>query len=263
MTDRGIATVVGSALLALVIAGLLAVGAMSGSEQRRGDARTRIFFGDRPPAVRTVEQVQARVPLVVRPLVPVQREVAGGAREAAGYVLLLIGVTAALVFAREQVVASYRASLGGWRAIARVWMLGLALLALIASATFLLAVVLLGSFVSGEGTFARAAFGSLAAAALLTAILVAAVAIVVGMVALVGSSGAFWRLGDAILSVPALARFGRAAPPAFVAGLGATVVYLLAQAPVIGRPVAILALAYAIGSVAAARLGHAPRPSPG
>lgn len=257
MTDRGIAVLAGAIVLAAVVGGFLVIGALGTQPERRGEFRSRFFFGDRPPpAARTIEQVQDRVPQPLRALVAPQRQVAGAFREAAGYLLLVLAVAAALVFGRDQVVAAYRASLGGWRAQARVLALGIALLAIIASAVFLSAVVLLGSLAGPAGPVGPGGPGALGALLQLVVTAVSVVAVIVAIVALVGFAAASWRLGDAIVSIGPLARIGQAAPSAIVALLGATVVYVLTQLPAIGPLIALVALAYAIGSAATARIAH-------
>ncbi len=260
MSDRGVAIAAGAALLAVVVAGFLFVGAMGAAGQTGTDVRPRIFFGPRPPAAaRTVEQIQARVPLAIRPLVPLQRNVAFAAHDAARYVLLLLGVAAVVVFAREQVVACYRASLGGWRSIVRVALLGVALLGLIASAAFLSFVVLLGSFARAAGAAGTVRAGGLGVATGLVQFTVTAMAaglLIVAIVALVGFAGSAWRLADVLLSAGPGGRIAQAAPGALVAVAGATLIYLLAQLPIVGTIIAIVAIAYGLGSAAAARLGH-------
>lgn len=260
MSDRGVAIAAGAALLAIVVAGFLLVGAMGAAGQAGTTARPRIFFGPRPPAAaRTVEQIQARFPLAVRPFVVMQRNVAVAAREAAGYLLLLLGVAAVVVFAREQVVACYRASLGGWRSVLRVALLGLALVALIVSSAFLSFVVLLGSFARVAGGGRAVPAGGIGIATGLVQFTVTAMAaglLIVAIVALVGFAGSAWRLADVLLSAGPGARIAHAAPSALVAVAGATLIYLLAQLPIVGAIITIIAIAYGLGSAAAARLGH-------
>src|SRR2546430_17628461 len=85
----------------------------SSSGQRPG-----IFFSPRssPPPARTVVEAQRDLPAPLQPIVPVQRGLTDTTRDAAGYLLILLGTSAALVLARDQVGSTYRASLGGWRA---------------------------------------------------------------------------------------------------------------------------------------------------
>ncbi len=259
MSDRGVAIAAGAALLAVVIAGFLLVGAMGAAGERAG-VRPRIFFGERPPAAaRTVEQLQERVPAPLRAFVPLQRDVAVAARDAAGYVLLLLGVAAVVVFARQQAAACYRASLGGWRSILRVGLLGLALVAVVVSAVFLTFVVLIGSLAAAADTGAviRSGQGVAAGFVQLSVTGLAAGLLVVALVSLVGFTGTAWRLGDALLAVRPLARVGQGAPPALIALGGATLIYLLAQLPGLGPIIGVVALAFGLGSAAAARLGHA------
>jgi len=263
VSERGIGVVLIAVVVAATLGLLLFVGAAGARTERGGQVDPRVFFGDRPPpAARTIAQIQERVPGAVRPLVPVQRQVAAAFREAAGYLLVLLGVAAALVFARGPVVAGYRASLGGWRTQVRALALGGALLALIVSALFLtfasiLGVVAVDAPVGPVG--ARGGFALGPASVLQVGITAVGVAIVLlGIVALVGLAAAAWRVGDAIVSFRPLARIGQVTPPTLIALLGASLVYLVAQLPVIGPIVLIGALAYALGIVAAARLAPAP-----
>jgi hypothetical protein len=266
MTDRGIALLAGALVVAAVLGMILFTGAIGMRFEAAGEARRPgVFVGDRPPpAARTIEQVQARLPAAVRPIVPMQRQVASAFRDAAAYLLILLGVAAALVFARGAVTAIYRSSLGGWRVHARALVLGAALLAVMASALFLLFVVMLGSAVGSDrqvgtavgpapGVGAGAAFAPLLQVGV-TAVSVALV--LVGLVGLVGLAAASWRLGDAILSLRPLTRLAQGTPATLVALLGVSLIYLLAQVPFIGPMIGMAAVAYAIGSVAAARLGH-------
>lgn len=246
----------GALVVAVVVTGLLLVGAMATRPDRPGELRPRVFFGDRsPPVGRTIEQIQERVPPAARPFVPLTRGVAAGFADAAGYVLLLIGVSGTLIFAREQVLAGYRTSIGGWRVQLRTLGLGTALLVLIASASFLAFVALLGSLAGPGPTRGGFPFQPL------LQIGVSAVSVVIvlaGIVALVGFSAAAWRLGDALLALRPLARFGQRVPAPLAALLGATIVYLLAQLPVAGNAVVLLVVAYSLGTVTAARLARGP-----
>ena len=100
-------------------------GASSSAGQRPG-----IFFSPRtsPPPARTISEAQRDLPAPLQPILPVQRGLTDTARDAAGYLLILLGTSAALVLARDQVVSTYRASLGGWRAQLRVIGSGLAVI---------------------------------------------------------------------------------------------------------------------------------------
>lgn len=262
---------VGILLIGLVIAGVLGLvlftGAAGARGPRAGDVDPRVFFGDRPPpAARTIAQLEERVPGAVRPIVPVQRQIALAFRDAAGYLLILLGVAASLVFARGPVLAGYRATHGGWRAHLRLLALGGALLAVVGSALFLMFISMLGVVAgpqTGLGTAVGVASGRggfvLGPAPLLevgvTAIAVAIV--LVAIVVIVGLAAASWRLGDWIVSLRPLSRLGQGTPPTLIALLGASLVYLVSQLPVIGPVVLVGAVAYALGIVAAARLGPA------
>jgi len=81
-------------------------------------ARPRVFvsFAARSAAPRRpIAEAQRSVPIPFRAIVPLQRHVSEAARDAAGYLLVLLGVSAALVLARGPVLGAYRATNGGWR----------------------------------------------------------------------------------------------------------------------------------------------------
>ncbi len=256
MSERTVAIAGGIAFLGIVIAGFLLIGAMTAPADRRADVRPRIFFGDRPPAAaRTLDQIEERLPLQLRAFLPVERNVAIAARDAARYVLLLLGIAAVMVFAREHVVAAYRSLLGGPRALLRAALLGLALLAVAVSVTFLLFVVMLGSFAEPRGS---GTFGITVGIAQLGVTVLSAGLLIVAVIALIGFTGAAWRLGDAALSLGPLRRIGQAAPATLVVVVSATLIYLLAQIQVVGSIITIAAIAFGLGSAAAARLAHAP-----
>lgn len=262
MSDRGLGALLVAVVLAAVLGLVLFVGAAGARSAGTGAVEPRVFFGDRPPpAARAIAQIQERVPPAMRPIVPVQRQVATLFREAAAYLLVLMSVGAALVFARGPVLAAYRATLGGWRAHLRALGLGIALLAVIGSALFLMFTSMLGVVAGPVARFegVRGGFSLGPAFLLQLGITAIAVAIVlIAIVAAVGAAAAAWRLGDAVLSVRPLARFGRATPSMLIALLGASLVYLVTQLPVVGNLALVVAIAYALGTVAAARLAPAP-----
>ncbi len=273
MSDRGTGVILVTVVLAAVLGLVLFIGAAGARSAGTGAVEPRVFFGDRPPpAARTIAQIQERVPGAVRAFVPVQRQVAIAFSEAAGYLLVLLAVGTALVFARGAVVSAYRVTLGGWRVHVRSLALGGALLAVIGSALFLLFMATLG-VVAGPPTpftaerpetaaavaVGRGGFALGPASLLQVGTTTIGVAIVlIAIVATIGFAAAAWRLGDAALSLRPLARLGQATPPTLIALLGASLVYLVTQLPVIGQLALVLALAYALGTVAAARLAPAP-----
>ena len=271
MSDRGAGVILVTVVLAAVLGLVLFIGAAGARSAGTGAVEPRVFFGDRPPpAARTIAQIQERVPGAVRAFVPVQRQVAIAFSEAAGYLLVLLAVGTALVFARGAVVSAYRVTLGGWRAHARSLALGGALLAVIGSALFLLFMATLGVVAGPPTPFAaerpetavavgRAGFALGPASLLQIGTTTIGVAIVlIAIVATIGFAAAAWRLGDAALSLRPLSGLGRATPPTLIALLGASLVYLVTQLPIIGQFALMLALAYALGTVAAARLAPAP-----
>src|SRR4029077_4878398 len=142
MRQRDALLVFGAVMLAVGISAILLASSLAASSPGR-----RIFFDARnsPPPARTVTETQRDLPLALQPIVPLQRGVTDTARDAAGYLLTLPATSGALVLAREQVVSTYRASLGGWRSQLRVLLSGLAVLGIGASAAALAWVVFLGS----------------------------------------------------------------------------------------------------------------------
>jgi hypothetical protein len=250
--------VLSAVILAVGVAGLLLVGTLT--TPARGEGRPSFFFGgQRVPAPRSIDVVQRQAPESIRMIVPIQRGVSDNARDAAGYLLVLLGVSAALVLAREPVLATYRAALGGWRAQARVLATGIAVLGLTASTVFLLTVVMLGTVSNGPfGDALGSSLRSLLFQPFLQGGLIAVVVAVVfvSAVALVGFSAAAWRLGDAIFGLRPLQRWATAMPAPLVALIGASVVYVAAQLPIVGPIFGVLALAYALGAAVTARIGH-------
>lgn len=255
MPQRDALLVLAAVILAVGVAAVLLVGAV-GTPAR--EARPRFFVGRQPPPPeRSIEQLERAVPPEVRAFVPLQRQVAATAGDAAGYLLVLLGVSASLVLAREGVLASYRASLGGWRTQLRLAGTGAAIVALVASASFLAFVVLVGAAATVAGP--RGPFGG--PQPFLQGGLVALTVglVFVGLIALVGFAAASWRLGDALLSLRPLARWSSAVPRPLVALIGASLIYLAAQLPTVGAAIAFGAIAYALGAVITARLTSVDR----
>src|SRR5438309_11559663 len=143
MKQREALIVLGAVMLAVAVSAIL----LASSLANVASAERRIFFDARnsPPPARTVIETQRGVPGALPPIVPVQRGLTDTARDAAGYLLTLLATSAALVLARDQVVGTYRASLGGWRSQLRVLLSGLAVIGVGASAAALAWIVFLGS----------------------------------------------------------------------------------------------------------------------
>jgi hypothetical protein len=156
------------------------------------------------------------------------------------------------VFAREQVVSTYRASLGGWRAQLRVLGSGFAVIGVLASAAALSWIVFLGS-VSG---LRSAGFIGVPAALQVGLAAFSVIVVVTGLIALVGFTAASWRLGDALFGLPRLRRYAANVPAPLIALLGATFIYIAWQIPFAGTAAVIGALSYALGAVVTARLAH-------
>ena len=258
MTGRDTVFALGAIVVAIAIATVLLVGSMAAGADEAG--RARFFFVNF--GGRVVQPVRATlasgdVPTPLRAVVPFQRGVSDTARDAAGYLLVVIGVSAVLVLGREPVLGAYRAARGGWRTQLRVLGTGVAVLLLFASATFLGGVVLLGALAVGFRDAPSGIQFGLQVGIMTMAVFAAALL----LVALVGFAAASWRLGDAILGMRAMGRWAGGVPGPVVALIGATILYLLMQLPAVGGLVAFLVVAYALGAVVIARLGRGPAPT--
>ena len=255
MTRRDLLVVFGALVLALGVSAVLYVGtiasdsAIAATDQRA--ARPRVFFDFRntPAARAAVVDAPERVgPLAA--VVPLQRSLSDNARDAAGFLLVVLVTATTLVIAHERVVSAYRASLGGWRTQMRVLLTGFAVLGLGISATALAWVVYLGYV----ATNARGApFGvplalqvGLAAFGVIVVVLIAVLAI--------GFAATSWRLGDALFRPRLLARYQSSIPAPVVALVGATLIYIVWQIPAVGAIGIAAVVAYALGAVVTARL---------
>lgn len=254
MTGRDSIVALGAIVVALGFAVILLVGSMSAAGA--DGARQRFFFVNfanrGATGIRAQVPAGNEVPAPLRAVVPFQRGVSSAARDAAGYLLVVIGVSAALVLGRDQVLRAYQASRGGWQSQLRVFGTGVAVLLLLVSATFLGGVVLLGTVATG---FREAPTGIQLGlqVGLMTMAVFAAVFL---LIALIGFAGASWRLGDAIFGARPMRTWAGRAPGALIALLGATILYVLMQLPAIGGAIGFAVLAYALGAVVVARLGH-------
>jgi hypothetical protein len=248
MKQRDALLVLGAVILAVGISAILLASSLATAA---GPGR-RIFFDPRssPPPARTFVEAQRALPVALQPILPVQRGLADAARDAEGYLLILLATSAALVLAHEPVVSTYRASLGGWRAQARVLLSGLAVIGVAASAAALSWIVFLGSI---AGLRTAGVVG--VPAALQIGLAIFSVALVAaGLAALVGFAAASWRLGDALFQVGALRRYAARVPAPLITLLGATLIYVAWQIPYVGAVAVVGALAYALGAVVTARL---------
>jgi hypothetical protein len=253
MTGRDTVFALGAIVVALAIATVLLVGSMAAGADETG--RSRFFFvnfGNRVAPVRTVTAGDVPVPL--RAVVPFQRGVSDTARDAAGYLLVVIGVAAVLVLGRTQVLGAYHAARGTWRDQLRVLGTGVAVLLLLASATFLGGVVLLGALASGFREAPTAIQFGLQVGLMTMAVFAAALL----LVAFIGFAAASWRLGDTIFGLRSMSRWAGGIPGPLVALIGATILYVLMQLPAVGGLIAFAVLAYALGAVVVARLGTGP-----
>jgi hypothetical protein len=255
MTRQDMLVVLGAAVVATLASVMLYVGTMASEPAVAANApsvRPRIFFGLQqtlPPSTRTVAEVQDRVgPLGA--VVPLQRGLSDNARDAAGFLLVLIVTATTLTLAHERVVSAYRASLGGWTAQLRVLLTGFAVLGLGISATALAWVVYLGYV----ATAARGAPFGVPAALQLGLAAFGVILVFLLAVLAIGFAATSWRLGDAIFRVRALSRFQSAVPAPVVAIVGASLLYLAWQIPLIGAIALTAVTAYALGALITARL---------
>ena len=252
MTTQDKLAVVGAAVVAIAVSALLYVGTVA-SEPTASAAteRPRIFFGLQQPAppTRTTVELEQRVGALA-PFVPIQRGLSDNARDAAGFLLVLIVTATTLTVAHERVVSAYRASLGGWSAQLRVLLTGFAVLGLGISATALAWVVYLGYVAT---TARQAPFGVPAALQLGLAAFGVIVVFLLAVLA-IGFAATSWRLGDALFRVRALSRYQSALPAPVIAIIGATLLYLAWQIPLVGAIALTAVIAYALGAVITARL---------
>jgi hypothetical protein len=255
MSGRDTVFALGAIVIALAIATVLLVGSMAAGADETGRSRSFFFvnFGNRATAVRPAAAA-GDVPIPLRAVVPFQRGVSDTARDAAGYLLVVIGVAAVLVLGRTQVLGAYHAARGTWRDQLRVLGTGVAVLLLLASATFLGGVVLLGALAAGFREAPAAIQFGLQVGLMTMAVFVAALL----LVTFVGFAAASWRLGDTLFGLRALNRWTVGIPGPLVALIGATILYVLMQLPAVGGVVAFAVVAYALGAVVVARLGSAP-----
>ena len=253
MKQRDALIVLGAVMLAVAVSAILlasSLGAVASAERR-------IFFDPRtsPPPARTIVETQRGLPGALQPIVPVQRGLTDRTRDAAGYLLILLATSAALVLAHDQVVATYRASLGGWRSQVRVLLSGLAVIGVGASAAALTWIVFLGSI----GSLRSAGLVGVPAALQMGLAAFSVVLVLVGLATLVGFAAAAWRLGDALFQLQVLRRYTGRVPAPLIALLGATLIYIAWQIPYLGALAVLGALAYALGAVVTARLAHTTR----
>jgi hypothetical protein len=254
MTRRDLVVVLGTLAVAVGLSAILFVGAAATSPASGPEpaARPRVFFDQRQalPPGRTVVDAQRRVAGPLQAIVPLQRGISDTARDAAGLLLTLLLTASTLVLANGQVVAVYRASLGGWRTQARVLAAGIVVMGLAISTAALAWVVYLNYVTSA---LRDTPFG--APAALQVGLTAFAVVCVFALLALlVGFAATAWRLGDALLHTRALSRFQTQIPAPVVALAGATIFFILWQIPALGAFALAAVVVYALGAVVTARL---------
>ncbi|HEY6958620.1 MAG TPA: hypothetical protein VI814_07345 [Candidatus Limnocylindria bacterium] len=256
MTRRELIAVVAAVAIALGVSVIFYVGTVVAEAPSTSAAgarvyRPRLFFDFRnsPPPVRSLTEVQDRVGPLAAAVVPLQRSVSDTARDAAGFLLIILVTATTLVVAHDRVISAYRASLGGWRDQLRVFLTGVAVLGLGLSATALAWVVYLGYV----ATHIRGApFGVPAALQLGLAAFGVILVVLLGIFA-IGFSATAWRLGDALFRPRPLARFASTIPAPAVALIGASILYIVWQLPAIGALALAAVVAYAFGAVVTAR----------
>jgi len=256
MSGRDTVFALGAIVVAIAIATILLVGSMGASAADEG-GRSRFFFANF--GGRVVQPVRTTVgsgdvPAPLRAVVPFERGISDTARDAAGYLLVVIAVSAALVLGRDQVLGAYHAARGSWREQLRVFGTGVAVLLLFASASFLGGVVLLGTLANGF----RAAPAGIQFGLQIGLMTMAVLGAVVLVITLIGFAATSWRLGDTLFGSRVLARWTGRIPGPLVALIGATILYVLVQLPVVGGLFAFAVVAYALGTVVVARLGPNP-----
>lgn len=259
MTGRDTVFALAAIVVAIAIATVLLVGSMSQSTATDEQGRPRFFFANF--GGRVVQPVRTAVgtgdvPVPLRAVVPFQRGVSNTARDAAGYLLVVIAVSAALVLGRDQVLGAYHAARGTWREQLRVLGTGIAVLLLIASASFLGGVVLIGSLASGF----REAPAGIQFGLQIGLMTIAVFAALFLLVAVVGFTAASWRLGDTLFGTRILTGWAGRIPAPLVALIGATILYVLMQLPAVGGLIAFVVVAYALGAVVVARIAPAAVP---
>lgn len=250
MTHHDSLLVLAGVVLASAIGALLFVGTQVADAP---DARPRVFVsfaGRSAPPLRPIADAERSVPIPFRAIVPMQRNISEGARDVAGYLLVLLAVSAALVLARGPVLGAYRATNGGWRAQLRIFATGAAVVALVGSALFLASVVLLSTLAGGF----RQAPGGIQFGLQAGFMAGAGIAVIVGLAGLIGYSALAWRIGDALFGSRPLARWAPRVGPGIVALIGATLLYLAMQLPLVGGVAGIVVLLYSLGAVTATRL---------
>jgi hypothetical protein len=253
MSGRDTVFALGAIVVAIAIATVLLVGSM-GTSAADDTGRSRFFFANF--GGRVVQPVRTTVgsgdvPVPLRAVVPFERGVSDTARDAAGYLLVVIAVSAALVLGRDQVIGAYHAAHGTWREQLRVLGTGVAVLLLFASASFLGGVVLLGTLANGF----REAPAGIQFGLQIGLMTMAVFGAVVLVVALIGFAAASWRLGDTLFGTRVLTGWAGHVPSPLVALIGATILYVLMQLPAVGGLIAFAVVAYALGAVVVARLG--------
>lgn len=248
MTQRDTVVV----LIGILFVAVLSVVLVSSAAvtQRPPESRPRVLLGRSPlPSARPLPELERRLPpgaTFLRPFVGVQRDVSDASRAAQGLILLLLLVAGTLVLARDAVARVYGASAGGWRVQARVAGIGLGVLVAIASVLVLAWSLTLGLLAGRGELFVLGLQVQLAT--------IGVVLLLIAAIALLGFSAAAWRVGTRVLDVSAWRRFGERTPAPVAALLGATLLYLGSQLPVVGPAVAVALLAYSLGAFVHMRL---------
>jgi hypothetical protein len=261
MSGRDTIFALGAIVIAIAIATVLLVGSM-GASASDDAGRSRFFFANF--GGRVVQPVRTPVgtgdvPVPLRAVVPFERSVSDTARDAAGYLLVVIAVSAVFVLGRDQVLGAYHAARGTWREQLRVLGTGVAVLLLLASASFLGGVVLLGTLANGF----REAPAGIQFGLQIGLMTMAVFGAVVLVVALIGFAATSWRLGDTLFGTRVLTGWAGRIPSPLVALIGATILYVLMQLPAVGGLIAFAVVAYALGAVVVARLGPSAVAAPG
>jgi hypothetical protein len=248
MTQRDAAFIVAGALAAGVVSLLLFAAVLV----RQGSGRPAVLVGRQAvPTAQPLTAVERRIPAefrnLIAPLLPLERGVADAGREAATLLLVLLATGGALVLARDQVVRIRANSTGDPAAQLRTLGMGLAVLVAIASAIFL------AVFVALRGVIGLAP-QNIPLGLQVTLSALSVVFIAVAIAALLGFTATAWRVGAWLFGVGPWRSAGESVPAGVSTAVAVTLIFLLAQVPIVGRVEAAAVLAYSLGAFVRARL---------
>lgn len=248
MTQREVGFVVLGAVATLAVSLLL----FAAIVVRQGSGRPTVAVGRQPvPTAQPITAIERRIPQEFRPfiapLLPLERGASDLGRDAAALLLVLLATGGALVLARDQVVRIRASSAGDAAEQLRIFGIGLGVLVAVASAIFL------GVFVVLRGVIGLAPQNvplglQIALSTLSVAVLAVAIA------ALLGFTATAWRLGTWLFGFRPWRSLGERVPAGLATITAVTLIFLLAQVPILGRLEAAIVVAYSLGAFVRARL---------